>query len=271
MTEGNATLNEVKGFKELADIPARQVFTAGDNAAAAAAEYLARILKTPGANDLPMVVYGVTAEGGIDWTKYAAADIYVIMLRNKGAGYRALVVQPAPSKSTFLKSPESAHWINDILETQIAHKMMRSLRAVKGDTAAQITSDDIDAIPHTIADYVATLRLGGAVALWNKHSKRLIDALGKKVPAFASQRFTKELLRKAIESKAFATAIYPHFEERDFFTKIADSLIATGQREGSDTSLIQTWKDRRDEVSADDAGVEGLDDFEMDDLFDDES
>lgn len=269
-TDSNQT-ETVKGFKELADIPGRQVFNAGPDAPAAALTYLQKIMATPGADKLPSVVYGLTESGAIDWAKYAGQDIMVIMLRNKGAGYRALVVQPTPTQEAFLSSDAAKGWIRDLLETQIAHKLVRTLRAQKGDLEKPITESEINQIPHSIEDYVATHRLGGAVALWNKNAKVVIDAISAKVPAFAAQRFTKDLLRKAIESKPFADAIYPALEGADLFVKAANALITKGKKDGSDTSLIESWlAERATKQAADVESSEGLDDFDADDItFDD--
>lgn len=269
-----------KGFKELTEIPARQVFLAAPDAAAAATAYLQKIMATPDADKLPAVVYGLdSATGEIDWSKYAGQDIYVIMLRNKGVGYRALVVQPAPLSATKIGKAAGdmlgdvlvMPWIADLIETQIAHKMVRTLRAPKGDHSKPITDAEINQIPHSIADYVASHRLGGAVALWNKNAKIVIDAMAQRIPAFAAQRFTKDLLRKAIESKPFADAIYPSLEAHNLFVKAAKAIIDKGTRDGSDTSLIQSWlADRATKSVAEVESSEGMEDFDSDDItFDD--
>lgn len=268
--QANTEASTLKGFKELSDIPARQVFKAAPDAPKSAVEALKRILATPGADALPVVVYGAKEDGSVDWSGYNGQDIYLIGLRNKGAGIRAVVLQPAPTINSFLTAPEAGEWIADLLETQIAHKMVRSLRAPKGDTAVAITPSDIDAIPHSIADYVASARLGGAVALWNKYAKKIIDAMGSKVAAFRNARVTKELLRKAIESKQFAEAVYPSFEAADLFSKAANGLISLGMREGSDVSLIQSWLENRANVKADEAGLDDdIADLDADELFGD--
>lgn len=264
--------NEIKGFKSLDDIPARVVFEKGENSTSAAREHLQRIVSTAGVDSLPLAIYGMQADGSIDWGKYADSDIYCIMLRNKGAGFRALVVQPAPTIETLLTSDAAKPWVKDLLVTQVAHKMVRSLRAPKGDVSAPITDANLADIPHSIADYVASQRLGGAVALWNTRAKKMIDLVAAKIPAFAAQRFTKDLLRKAIESSAYARAIYPKFENAEkgsIFVKIANTIIEYGRKEGSDTSLLESWLENRDRVALADAGSEGIDDFDDEDLFGD--
>lgn len=265
------TNSEVKGFKTLNDIPGRVIFEAGENSVEAAKEHIRKILLTPGATDLPTIIHGAQEDGSVDWTDYAGHDIYVINLRNKGKGSRAIVVQPAPTIPTVLSAEEAKGWVKDLLQTQVAHKMVRTLRAPSGDASAPITAEHIQQIPLTIADYVATLRLGGAAKLWNENSKRLIDQMGKALPAFAQLKITKEFLRKAIESSEFARMIYPDFEKAGVFVKMASSLVQYGEKNGSDVSLVQSWIDNRDSVSIAQANsAVDLDDFDTDDLFGDD-
>lgn len=277
MSESTATVQTqsaqtetVKGFKSTDDFPSRVVFKAGENALASAYEHIQKVRATEGfeALNLPMIVHGTDEEGNIDSSLYDGQDIYVIMLRNKGAGYRALVCQPAPTLTALIESEEARSWVEDLLETQVAHKMVRTLRAKSGDTASAITQADIAEIPHTIADYVATQRRGGAVAFWNKHAKSIIDAVGARVNAFKAARISKDLLRQALQSKAFAEAIYPPFEEAGLFEKIGRTLIQVGTKEGSDVSTIEAWLENRENVEAS-AAVGEIEDIEVDDLFGD--
>lgn len=270
-TETNAQSATPKGFKDVSAIPARQVFKAGENSFAAALDHLRKILATEGAGDLPTVIAGLNGETGeIDQSIYAGNDIYVIRLMNKGAGVRALVMQPAPTIENFLASPEASSWVADLMETQIAHKMVRSLRAKADAPNADITQEAIVAIPRSIADYVATMRLGGAVKLWNEHAKGIIDQIGSKVPAFAALRLTKDFFRRAIESKEFAQSVFAQFEERGYFVAGAQALINVGKKEGSDTSLIEGWLANRDTVKLADVEASELVDISADDLFDED-
>lgn len=260
----------VKGFKSIDDFPSRVVFKAGENALASAFEHIQKIRATEGfeALNLPMIVHGTDKDGNIDSSEYEGQDIYVIMLRNKGAGYRALVCQPAPTIESLLESEEARSWIEDLFRTQVSHKMVRTLRAKSGDITSPITQADIAEIPHTIADYVATQRRGGAVAFWNKHAKSIIDAVGTRVNAFKAARVSKDMLRQALQSKAFAEAIYPPFEEAGLFEKIGRTLIQVGTKEGSDVSTIESWLENRENVKAS-AAVGKIEDLEVDDLFGD--
>lgn len=260
----------IKGFKSIDDFPARVVFKAGENALASAFEHIQKVRATEGFNELnlPMIVHGTDEEGNIDSSVYEGQDIYVIMLRNKGAGYRALVCQPAPTLESLLESEEARAWIFSLLETQVGHKMVRTLRAKSGDTASAITQADINEIPHTIADYVATQRRGGAVAFWNKHAKTIIDAVGARVATFKAARISKDMLRQALQSKPFAEAIYPPFEKAGLFEKIGQTLIQVGNKEGSDVSTIESWLENRENVEAAAATGE-ITDIGVDDLFGD--
>lgn len=259
-------------FKELAAVPGRTRFAAtdGDGAAQSARELLGRILSTEGADKLPTVIHALNDDGTIDWNKYANQDIYITMLRNKGQGFRAIVCEPAPPREAFLENEEARAWVLDLLETQISHRQVKSLRAPKGDITAPITNDDIASIPLTITDYITSQRGGGsAVALWNQEATNIIRVFSKRFASFRAARITRDLLRKAIESQQFAETLYPVFEEKGVFVTIANMLIKQGETSGLDTTLITRWLNEREEAELDDSETYD-DDFEslnVDDMF----
>ena len=277
-TNANET---VKGFKSLADIPARSVFSNVEDAQA----YVANVMATPEAQDVVSVVHGLVqdAEGNssVDWSKYEGQDIYVMKLQLKGgadmgaAGVRAFVVHPAPTLSDIIlgaSEPGNVQdWVAGLLETQVAHAIARPLRGIKDESGGlpPITAHDMAAVPVGLEDFTTTSRQSGGAKLFNKFVTNIIKHFAAKIPAFGRTRITKDTFRRCVESKHLASMLYPSFEElpngKSVFVLGAEALLQLGEAGNYDTSLVEGWLANRDTVVfGDDEAFADDEDFDID-------
>jgi hypothetical protein len=153
------------------------------------------------------------------------------------------------------------------VDKELNHVAVRLLR----------TADDMetvkDQMPLTIADYITSSResTGGIMETFNTLFKGIIAAVAAKSPIWAKARLTKNELKKAFESKAYALEYYSKLEDRGDKPSLFVMALGLGKNEaekrGLDPAIFDKWLATRDEkplnTKSDD---DDADDFDLEDL-----
>lgn len=219
------------------------------------------------------VINGVGDDGNFDPAVYDSnTRVMVAVLANRGekgkpSTLKALVVTPAPKIDAILADPNGRAWLDKIIDKELNHVAVRQLR----------TADDVttvkDQMPLSLADYISSSResTGGIMETFNTLFKGLIASVGARSVNWAKARLTKNELKKALESSAYAKEYYPTLEDRGDKPSLFVMAAQLGQREaakqGLDPAIFAKWIDTRDQkalAAATDA--DESDDFDLDSL-----
>lgn len=219
------------------------------------------------------VINGVDGEGNFDKAVYTPdTRVMVAVLANRGekgkpSTLKALVVTPAPKIDAILADPAGRAWLDKIIDKELNHVAVRQLR----------TADDVetvkDQMPLTLADYISSSResTGGIMETFNTLFKGIIASVGAKSVNWAKARLTKNELKKAMESSAYAKEYYPTLEDRGDKPSLFVMAMQLGAREatkqGLDPAIFSKWTETRDQKALAAAQAdEESDDFDLDSL-----
>jgi hypothetical protein len=245
-TNGNG--NESKQPKALTvadDMDSRRVFPTVD----AAQQYLAAsaerftdfgnvFVAAPGV--------GQDEEGNPVWDEEIYTpqmDVMVAVLRKQGKGVKAIVVAPVPKVNVLMESDAGKSWVEKILHKELNHVAVRHLRD------AEDPGSFVDQMPTTVDGYITSERgTGGIMETFDLLYKGIDAALSQKLPVWSKARFIKSELKKALESKGYASEFYPALEDykgQSLFEAALDIGISAAKRKGLDPAIFQRWKDTR--------------------------
>jgi hypothetical protein len=186
---------------------------------------------------------GMDEEGNFDPEIYSDdKDVMVSILRNQRK-VKAIVVAPIPRINALLESDEGRKWVEKILYKELNHVAVRHLRD------AEDVSTVTDQIPTTLDAYITSGRDGGGGIMESfDELYKQINATMAKLPVWAKARFTKGELKKALESKGYASEYYPAVEDykgKSLFETALELAIAASARKGLDPTIFQRWADTR--------------------------
>jgi len=280
------TINKLTKFD---DVSQREVFAPAQHAEAAA--YMKKVLELkPDTVDQVINLPVIENDAGEPTYDFPVdSNIIIVRLREKlpkqTSRDRALLVTHAPTFEQFMADEKGQEWIASQWETGINRRLLqRYLQATKPD--AGIAPEDVPAqLPVTVDDFAISTRTAGVRIDLGAYSalRPLVLATMNKSAAIARYNLNSELLRKALQSEAFAETMYPDLEKAGVFTR-AYSLfrqlaakhnadLAAKKEAGTaldektdvvlDTELFDTWEANRSTVTfttGDDAT--GLDDLD---------
>ena len=269
-----ATPAAAKILTVIEDMDNRRLFDTTDDAAA----YIAKCQTDfPDFNSYPVAAAGLTDEGDFDPEVYTDAmrvAVAVLSQRGEGAGsstVKAIVIYPSPKLEAVLESATGRDWLTGIMEKELNHVAVRQLRKAED---ADAIGDAIQTMPTTLDAYTTSGResTGGILQTYNDLWQLIKKAIGSKANAFRLANLSKKELRKAMESKAYASAVYPTLEDRtnkkgeaeSFFVVAANYGKVLAKAKGMDAAIFERMLATRDEkvIDAADDGDEEEFDFE---------
>ena len=210
---------------------------------------------------------GMDEEGNFDSEIYTDdTPVMVSLLRNKGK-VKALVVAPIPSLDQLLDSEAGKAWVDKIIVKELNHVAVRHLRD------AEDVSTVVDQMPTNLDAYITSGREGGGGIMesFDELYKQVSATLGAKLPVWNKARFTKGELKKALESKGYASEYYPAVEDykgKSLFEMALELGIAVAKRKGLDPTIFERWAATRDAKAFNPADDEDTDDLDLDSLTD---
>jgi hypothetical protein len=246
------------------NMAARRIFASIDEATqylSAAADQFADFGETP------IAAPGMDAEGNFDPEVYPdTVDVMVSVLRN-ARKVKAIVVAPIPRIGALLESDEGRKWVDKIIHKELNHVAVRHLRD------AEDVSTVVDQMPTTLDGYIASGREGGGGIMesYDELYKQINATLGTKLPVWAKARFTKGELKKALESKGYASEYYPAVEDykgQSLFATALELGIAAAKRKGLDPTIFERWRDTRNAKAFNAGEDEDEDELNLDSLTD---
>ncbi len=302
MTEVNQTVEaaaqsgevatEVKPF-DISTLPSAPLFLDSvDEAGAKIASWLEAGFD-PESAGVAILTNGMTEEGALDPAHFPGR-VVIHVLRNRAtktisrdpatganvetvipATVKAICIYPAPALSTLFQSDEAQPWLATIINTQLARVAVASIRdADLSDPAAFETA--MASLPTEDADYWTQSAGGGSALASFDALYKAIRAGFDAVPATKAYKITKSNFKQALESTAFAKALYGGLEEFQWngkavslFVKSLELAKVKAAKAGLDASIFDRWLATRDSVSYGQSAdtTETPDDFNLDALF----
>ena len=217
--------------------------------------------------DMTIAAPGMDEEGNFDSEIYSDdKDVMVSILRNQRK-VKAIVVAPIPRLTALLESDEGKKWMEKIIHKELNHVAVRHLRD------AEDVSTVTDQIPTTLDAYITSGREGGGGIMesYDELYKQVNVTLGSKLPVWSKARFTKGELKKALESKGYASEYYPAVEDykgQSLFETALELAIAAAKRKGLDPTIFERWRDTRNAKAFNPADDEDEEDLGTDALLD---
>lgn len=217
--------------------------------------------------DYSIAAPGMDAEGNFDPEIYNdSTDVMVSVLR-AGRKVKAIVVAPIPKVTALLDSEEGRKWVDKILHKELNHVAVRHLRD------AEDVSTVVDQMPTTLDGYITSGREGGGGILeaYDELYKQINATLGAKLPVWSKARFTKGELKKALESKGYASEYYPAVEDykgASLFETALQLGVAAAKRKGLDPTIFERWADTRNNKTFVPGEDEDDDNLDLDSLTD---
>lgn len=216
--------------------------------------------------DIPVVGPGLDEEGNFDAEIYTdQMAVMVSKLRKQGKGVKAIIVAPIPRVDVLLESDAGRQWIDKILQKEMNHVAVRHLRDAEDVTTM------IDQMPTTVEGYITSERgVGGIMETFDALYKAIDAALSKKLPVWDKARFIKSELKKALESKGYASEFFPALEDykgQSLFEAALDIGINAAKRKGLDPTIFERWKATRD-AKVYEAGEDEDEELDLDALTD---
>lgn len=208
---------------------------------------------------------GLDDEGNFDPAIYTdQMGVMVSTLKNKGK-VKAIVVAPIPLTQVLLESDAGRAWVEKILQKELNHVAVRHLRD------AEDVRNFIDQMPTTVEGYISSERgTGGIMESFDALYKGIDSALSAKLPVWSKARFTKGELKKALESKGYASEFYPAVEDykgNSLFEAALEIGIAAAKRKGLDPTIFERWKNTR-ATKTYEPGEDDEEEFNLDALTD---
>ena len=247
----------------------------------AAGNYLAKCQESfSDFNSYPFAAVGLTEEGFDPDIYNDSMQIAVAVLTQRGEGagsstVKAIVVYPSPKPEALMDSAAGRDWIAGLVAKEANHVAVRQLRKAED---ADAIADAIQTMPTTLDDYTTSGResTGGILATYNDTWQIIKKAISAKSTPFRLANLSKKELRKAMESSAYALAVYPKLEDRTNKKGEPESLFVVaatyGQllaaKKGLDSTIFDRALSQRDEKVIDAATDEDEEEFDFDAMLD---
>lgn len=217
--------------------------------------------------EIAIAAPGMDSEGNFDEAIYTDQNDVMVSVLRAGRKVKAIVVAPIPKVSALLESEEGRKWVDKILHKELNHVAVRHLRD------AEDVSTVVDQIPTTLDGYITSGREGGGGILeaYDELYKQINATLGAKLPVWSKARFTKGELKKALESKGYASEYYPAVEDykgSSLFETALQLGIAAAKRKGLDPTIFERWADTRNNKTFTPGEDEDEDNLDLDSLTD---
>lgn len=228
------------------DMAGRRIF-ATTTEAQTYLEALGESLSDFGDQTFAMVGVGQDEDGNATWDESIytdSTDIMVAKLNNAGQT-KAIVVAPVPKIQSILADEAGLKWAEKILHKELNHVAVRALRT------AEDVATVIDQMPTDLSGYISSGRgdSGGIMESFNELYKQINATLAKMVTAWSRARLTKPELKKAMESKGYASEYYPALEDykgKSLFVAAAELGAKAAERKGLDPAIFTRWLETRD-------------------------
>lgn len=264
--QNNATASEStdKKAKTVAeDMASRRIFANTEEAT----EYLnACATNLSDFEEHTIAAPGMDEGGNFDPEIYSDDKDVMVSILRAGRKVKAIVVAPIPRISALLESDEGRKWVEKILHKELNHVAVRHLRDAEDVTTVT------DQIPTTLDAYIQGREGGGGIMeTFDELYKQVNATLASKLPVWAKARFTKGELKKALESKGYASEYYPAVEDykgKSLFETALELGIAAAKRKGLEPTIFERWRDTRNAKAFNPADDEDEDDFSVDSLAD---
>lgn len=254
------------------DMDSRKIFDTTDDAAA----YIAKCQSDfPDFNSYPAVTVGFTDDGAFDPAFYTdEMRVAVAVLTQRGEGpntstVKAIVIYPSPKLEAILTAEGGESWLTSIMEKELNHVAMRSLRKAEDEDAI---TEALPSLPKTIGEFITSGRetSSGILETYNQLWQVIKKGLGQKFKSFALANLSKKELRKAMESASYAATVYPHLETRknkkgdkeSYFEIAATFGAALAKQEGLDPAIFTKALEGRNEKTIE-VGSDDEDDFDI--------
>lgn len=246
------------------DMTARRIFGNIDEATqylTASAEAFADF------GDIPIAAPGMDSEGNFDPAIYTDQTDTMVSVLRSGSKVKAIVVAPIPKVGALLDSEEGRKWVDKILHKELNHVAVRHLRE------AEDVSTVVDQMPTTLDGYITSGREGGGgiMEAYDELYKQINATLATKLPVWSKARFTKGELKKALESKGYASEYYPAVEDYKGASLFETALalgVAAAKRKGLDPTIFERWADTRNNKTFTPGEDEDEDSLDLDSLTD---
>lgn len=178
---------------------------------------------------------------------------------------KAIVVTPVPTLDSLMADEAGQAWLLKVLDKELNHVAVRPLRDAENLETA------MSQMPTTRAGFIESTRDGGGIMdTFNDLHQIINDQLKKSVPIWNKAKLIKAELKKAMESKAYATEYYPALEDRGDKPSLFVLALQFGQKvaknKGLAPDIFDKWLATRDAQTLKGATAEDDNDVSLDDL-----
>lgn len=178
---------------------------------------------------------------------------------------KAIVVTPVPTLESLMADEAGQSWLLKVLDKELNHVAVRPLRDAENLETA------MSQMPTTRAGFIESTRDGGGIMdTFNDLHQIINDQLKKSVPIWNKAKLIKAELKKAMESKAYATEYYPALEDRGDKPSLFVLALQFGQKvaknKGLAPDIFDKWLATRDAQTLKGATAEDDNDVSLDDL-----
>lgn len=271
-----AATQEAPKVKSVLDLKTPKFFPTIDDAAAflntiadeSSADFCADFATSP------VILNGLDDEGNFNPAAYGdGMEVMFHVLTNRGkkttdaqgnetttpATIKAVIVTPVPTQEAVQADSIGADWLARIFRTALTKAACDPIRTA---TDVQLAAKDM---PLTLGDFVTGRESSPVMETYDKLFRGILDLFKSKSTSFARANLNKAQFKKALESKAFALAVYANLEDRgdkpSFFVLALHFGISEAKKAGLDPTVFENWLATRD-----DKALDGVTDEEADEL-----
>lgn len=207
---------------------------------------------------------GMDENGQFDSAIYTPETAVMVSLLRNQRKVKAIVVAPIPTLEQLMANEAGQSWVDRIILKELNHVAVRHLRE------AEDVSTVTDQMPTTLEAYVTSQREGGGIQETFDELYKLINStLAAKLPVWSKARFIKSELKKALQSKGYASEYYPALEDykgESLFVVALNLGISAAKRKGLDPTIFERWAATRDAKAFSPTDTEEEDDLDLDSL-----
>lgn len=147
-----------------------------------------------------------------------------------------LVVAAVPTLDTVMAEASGRKFVADAIASELAERVVSAVRP-RGESA-----EFGGTMPFSVTEFLTAGRRESGKSTFNKIAGHFVKALKRKGIPFMS----KGLLEQVLQSSAFAAQQFPY--PQDAWVKVLDAMIDYARNEGLDPSILEHWRNTRDQV-----------------------